>query len=141
MKLRKNNIILSLLTFLVVIYIIWSQAIIYNYRESLKIEKNRVYNIADHLEFWKETILESNGYLSTEKMVKDKRNIELFEITRKDGSVIADDEMLYIMFYDKVDKKRKNELDRYFSDLVLRNYFYIITDKNKKIKEMFWDKA
>ena len=108
MKLRKNNIILSLLTFLVIIYIIWSQAIIYNYRESLKTEKNRVYNIADHLEFWKETILESNGYLSAEKIAKDKRNIELFKISRKDSSNIADDEMLYIMFYDKIDKKRKN---------------------------------
>jgi hypothetical protein len=47
---------------------------------------------------------------------------------------------LYVMSHNKINEQRKKELNKYFSELVLGNYFYIVIDENGKIKEMFWGK-
>ena len=138
-KASKRNM-LSLL-FIAVIYLAWSQIALYQYREALETEKTRVYNIADHLELWKKISTEYDGYFDLEKLGKDQRNIKITQIKRKnETSFIDEDKILYVMFYNEIDEQRKNELNRFFSDLVLGNYFYVTTDKNGKIKEMFWDK-
>ncbi len=140
-KASKRNMLSLLLLFIAVIYLVWSQIALYQYREALETEKTRVYSIADHLELWKKISTEYDGYFNLEKLGEDRRNIKITQIKRKDEtSSIGDDEIIYVMFHNKIDEQRKNELNRFFSDLVLGNYFYVITDKNGKIKEMFWDK-
>ena len=140
-KSSKRSMLTLLLLFIAVIYLAWSQIALYQYREALETEKTRVYSIADHLELWKKISTEYDGYFDLEKLAKDQRNIKITRIKRKnETSSIGDDEILYVMFHNKIDEKRKNELNRFFSDLVLGNYFYVTTDKNGKIKEMFWDK-
>jgi len=140
-KASKRSMLTLLLLFIAVIYLAWSQIALYQYREALETEKTRVYSIADHLELWKKISTEYDGYFDLEKLSKDRRNIKITQIKRKDEtSSIGDDEILYVMFHNKIDEQRKNELNRFFSDLVLGNYFYVTTDKNGKIKEMFWDK-
>ncbi len=130
-----------LLLFIAVIYLAWSQITLYQYREALETEKTRVYSIADHLEIWKKISTEYDGYFDLDKLGKDRRNIKITQIKRKNEiSSIGEDEILYVMFHNKIDEQRKSELNRFFSDLVLGNYFYVTTDKNGKIKEMFWDK-
>lgn len=140
-KTSKKGLVLVLFFIMAIIYLVWSLITIYNCREALEKEKARVYSIADHLEFWKEISIEHDGYLNLEKLGKNQRNIKITQIKRKDGIFLTDEEdMFYIMFYSELDEQRKKELNRFFSDIVLGNYFYVITDKNGKIKEMFWDK-
>ena len=105
-------------------------------------KKARVYSIADHLDFWKEITVKHNGYLDVESLSKNSRNIDITIIKRKAGEFsVGEDEVFYTMFHSELNEQRKKELDRvFFSDLVLGNYFYIITDKNGKIKAMSWDK-
>jgi hypothetical protein len=139
-KFSKGRAVSVLLSIIAIIYLSWSQIALYKYREALDIEKERVYSIADHLELWKEISIKHNGYFDVEKLSKDQRNIEITKINRRDGIFIPDDEILYVMYYDKLNNRRKSELKRFFSELVLSNYFYVITDNNGKIKEMSWDK-
>ncbi len=140
-KTRKPSMLSLLLLFIAVIYLAWSQITLYQYREALETEKTRVYSIADHLEIWKKISTEYDGYFDLDKLGKDRRNIKITQIKRKNEiSSIGEDEILYVMFHNKIDEQRKSELNRFFSDLVLGNYFYVTTDKNGKIKEMFWDK-
>jgi len=140
-KIIKDNAVSVLLSVIVITYLVWSQIKLYEYREALEVEKTRVYSIADHLELWKEISIKHDGYLDLEKLGKDQRNIKITKIERRDRASLANDEsMFYVMFYDELGKQRKSELDRFFSDLVLGNYFYVITDKSGKVKEMFWDK-
>lgn len=141
-KIRKNRAVAVLLSIVAIIYLAWSQFTLYEYRKALETEKARVYSIADHLELWKKISIEHNGYLNMQELEKDRRDIEFFQVTRKEGlPPMVDGDKFYSMFYNEPDKQRKKELENFFSDLVLRSYFYIIIDKNKKIKEMFWDKA
>ncbi len=140
MKFSKGSAASVLFSIIAMMYFSWSQVALYKYREALEIEKSRVYNIADHLELWKEISITYNGYLDVEKLSQDPRNIEITKINRKNGTFIPDSENLYVMYYDKLNNQRKKELKRFFSDLVLNNYFYVITDHNGKIKEIFWDK-
>jgi ribosomal protein S4E len=80
--------------------------------------------IADHLELWKKISIEHDGYLNLEKLSKDRRNIKITKIKRKDGAFFAGDEdMFYVMYYNGLDKQRKNELNRFFSDLVPATIF------------------
>ena len=139
-KISKGRATLVLLSVIAIIYLLWSQIALYKYRVALEEEKARVYNIADHLELWKEISIKYDGHFDVDKLGKSQRNIEITKINRRDGLSIPDDEMLYVMYYDKLNDRRKNELNRFFSDLVLNNYFYVITDDDGKIKDMFWDK-
>ncbi len=140
-KSRKRSMLSLLLLFIAAIYLAWSQIVFYQNREALEKEKTRVYSIADNLELWKKISIEYDGYFDLEKLSKDRRNIKITKIKKKDGiSSIGDDEILYVMFHNEIDGQRKKELNRFFSDLVLGNYFYVTTSKNGKIKEMFWDK-
>ncbi|MEE9355735.1 MAG: hypothetical protein V3U75_09125 [Methylococcaceae bacterium] len=138
---RHRKLKISLFPVIAILYIAWSQLEIYSIRESLKMSETRIYNIADNLELWKKISIEHAGQFDIRSLRNDRRNIRINRITRKEALLLQNKEdQLYIIFYDEPDKKRKKELDRYFSELVLRNYLYVITDKNKKIKEMFWDK-
>jgi hypothetical protein len=114
---------------------------IHQYRKELAIEKERVYSIADQLELWKSISIDYGGDLDIEGLSEDPRNISLQIINRKEGLLLDDKkDLFYVMFHDKISEQRKSELNKYFSDVVLGNYFYIVTDENGKIKEMFWDK-
>lgn len=120
-------------------YIIWSQLEFSRKDKIIDTQQKRLYNIADNFELWKKMITEHDGKIDIELLAKDSRNIQITKIEREE---LSDNENsdLYIMFYDAPNKVRKDKLDKYFSDLVLGNYFYIITNKDKQIKEMFWDK-
>jgi hypothetical protein len=123
------------------IYFVWSLFTFQKYQNDLEIEKERVYSIADQLELWKKISIEYDGRLYLEKLSNDPRNISVKKIDRKEGVQLSDkNDTYYVMFHDKLDDQRKLELKKYFSELVLGNYFYIITNKNGEIKEMFWDK-
>ena len=122
-------------------YFFWSQFSLYNLRKSLKESTERIYNIADHLELWKEISTKHGGFINFDKLNKDPRNITITKVTREEGFISENEnDILYILTHDKIDSKRKKYLSRYFSELVLGNYFSIITDKSGKIKEMDWDK-
>jgi hypothetical protein len=61
--------------------------------------------IADHLELWKKISIEHDGYLNLEKLSKDRRNIKITKIKRKDGAFFAGDEELKLKRL-KASKKR-----------------------------------
>jgi hypothetical protein len=137
----KTDIALWLISILSTIYLVWSLVVIHQYREDLAMEKERVYSIADQLEFWKRISIEYDGRLDLEGLSKDTRNFDVKRITRKEALLLNDkNDKFYVIFHDKLDKQRKNELNKYFSEVVLGNYFYAVANEKGKIKEMFWDK-
>ncbi len=119
-KISKRSMLSLLLLFIAVIYLVWSQIALYQYREALETEKTRVYSVADHLELWKKISTKYDGYFDLEKLGKDRRNIKTTQIKRKnETSSIGEDEILYVMFHNKIDEQRKSELNKFFSDIVL----------------------
>ena len=137
----RNNVVIIFFFVLSIFYFIGSQFALYDHRSSLKNAEKRVYNIADNLEFWKLMSIRQGIQFDIDSLENDARNIKITPIKSNDGLPLKDeDNKFYILSYSGADKKRKKELGRYFSDLVLQNYFYVVTDKNGKIKEMFWDK-
>lgn len=137
----RNNLKLISLVIVLLLYIVWSQLTLYHYRIQLEQENQRVYNIADNFEFSKQLIRETNGYLDFAFLSRNERNIHITEIKRREAlQFLEHGDKLYAMFYDDPAKRRREKLNNYFSDLVLNNYFSVVTDSNGKIKEMFWDK-
>jgi len=129
------------LILLLVMYVIWSLVTIFNYRNQVIEAKHRIYNIADNFELFKQLHLESNGVLNRQALEADPRQIEITEVTRKEAiSELKPGQRLYTMFYNEPSDLRKKQLNRYFSSLVLNNYFFIVTQSDGKIIEMFWDK-
>jgi hypothetical protein len=137
----KTGVALWLISFFSVVYLVWSLIVIHKYRENLETEKERVYSIADQLELWKRISIEYEGLLGIESLSEDTRNISVKKINRIEGVLLSDKkDVFYVVFHDKLNKQRKKELNKYFSEVVLGNYFYVVTSENGKIKEMFWDK-
>lgn len=120
-------------------YIAWSQIELAKKSSIIKTQQTRLYNIADNFELWKKIITEHNGKLNIELLAQDSRNIEIVKIEREELNLDSNNH-LYVMFYDAPNTARKEKLDRYFSDLVLGNYFSIVTNNDGQIKDMFWDK-
>lgn len=120
-------------------YIAWLQIELAKKSSIIKTQQTRLYNIADNFELWKKIITEHNGKLNIELLAQDSRNIEIVKIEREELNLDSNNH-LYVMFYDAPNTARKEKLDRYFSDLVLGNYFSIVTNNDGQIKDMFWDK-
>ncbi len=140
-KMSRNNVVIIFFFVLFIFYFIWSQFALYEHRASLKNAEKKIYNIADNLEFWKLMSIRQGIQFDVDYLGNDVRNIKITPIKNNDGLPLKnEDNQFYILSYSGADKKRKKELERYFSDLVLQNYFYVVTDRNGKIKEMFWDK-
>lgn len=123
-----------------VAFAVWSQIELQQKQLIIENQQQRLYNIADHFELWKDIVKNQDGKIDLETLVQDERNIKISKIDRKELQEIYDDVELYVMHYDAPDEGRKQKLKKYFSDLVLGNYFYITTDKDGVILEMFWDK-
>ncbi|SHO55569.1 hypothetical protein [Vibrio quintilis] len=135
---KKHIALLSLAAVFFIGYVIWSQLYINHMSNILSSERVRVLNIARSLELWKNITINDSGYFYPDKLFKNEE-IELKEINRsKSETGINKGEKMYILYYKKDIDETK--FQRYFSDLVLDNYFYLITDADGKIKELFWDK-
>jgi hypothetical protein len=119
-------------------YVLWSQFALHRATAALEIERRRVYHIADQLELWKLVAIRDHGRLDREALGRDARHIEL---TDAPGAAhLAAGDRAHTLIYDAPDAARRSQLDRYFSDRVLANYFYVVTDAQGQIKDMSWDK-
>ena len=122
-----------------VAYVGWSQLALYQSRRRLGIERQRVYNIADQLELWKELSAGNAGTL--DQLRSNERGFDLTQVTRSEAwTPPAEGDTLYVTSRGPLSSERKQELDRYFSELVLGNYFSVIVDSKGRIKNMAWDK-
>jgi len=138
----RHRVIQISLAAVAVAYVVWSQVALHGAKATLEEERRRVYNIADYAELWKEVSLRDGGRLDPEALGKDPRNIRIAD-TPPEGvasGLLAPGDRLYTLTYGRPDPARRSRLDRYFSDLVLSNYFYVITNERGQIKDMFWDK-
>ena len=136
-----KNVFSFIITIFLGFYSLWSIFVINSYRQQLQLEKQRVYNIAENFEIYKELQKTTNGKLELSLLANDTRNIKITEVTNKEAlTELKPGQKLYSMFYDDRNVTRKQHLDKYFSKLVLNNYFYIITSADGKVIEMFWDK-
>ena len=99
----------------------------------------RSYNIADHLEFWKEIAIKYKGTFDHKALKTSAWRTSILEITNEEQLYNPEDKT-FIMTHRPIDQDRKKALDKYFSDLVLTNYFYVIVDNENQVKEIFWDK-
>lgn len=137
----RMKLLLSIVIVVMAAYIGWSQYALSSYRSKLETEQKRVYNIADNFQLVRKMMTGMDGKLDPEKLNQYRRGMKISEITRPEAlSILKPGEKLYTMTYPKPDNKDKKRLDRYFSDLVLYNYYYIKTDSHGKIIELFWDK-
>ena len=114
----KKHVVLFSIGAIFIVYVAWSQFHIYQLSKNLSVEEERVFNIARHLELWKDITINYDGYLDQEKFLDENREIELTKIDRNESEIgIKKGDKLYIMYYKT--STNKNKLRRYFSDLVL----------------------
>jgi hypothetical protein len=135
----KKRIVLSSIGAIFIVYVIWSQVYINQLSKDILVEKKRAINIAKNLELWKDITINYNGYFDQKKLLQKNKEIKVTKIDRKESELgIKEGEKLYILYYSSPVKE--NMLQRYFSELVLGNYFYLVTDSDGKIRDFFWDK-
>ncbi|MDP2570974.1 hypothetical protein Q8W40_02180 [Vibrio penaeicida] len=91
--------------------------------------------MARHLELWKEITVNNSGYLNQAALLQENLDIQITPVENAD---IEDGQRFYAMYYSEAAKEQ--DFRQYFSELVLGNYFYILTDADGKIREFFWDK-
>ena len=135
---RRSRVVRFALAALACAYVVWSQLALYRANAALAIERQRVYQIADHIELWKQVAIRDRGRLDREALGRDARHMELTETSG--AGRLAPGDRTYTLIYDRPDSARQSQLQRYFSDLVLSNYFYVVTDAQGQIKDLSWDK-
>ncbi len=124
------------LFFIFIAYVTWSQVYINHLSNSIPIEKERALNIARHLELWKNITVNYDRYL--EPLLQENKKIRIVKIERDKSELgIKKNENMYSMYH--LDSVDENALQKYVSDSVLDGYFYIITDSDGKIQDLFWD--
>ncbi|MBD1558022.1 hypothetical protein HC752_13865 [Vibrio sp. S9_S30] len=131
---RKHGL-LYLSGIIILAYFFWSLLTINQLTKQVTTEKARVANVARSLELWKQITISSDGYLNQSVLLKENQDIQ---ITPVEDTDIEDGQRFYVMYYSETAKEQ--DFRQYFSDLVLGNYFYILTDSDGKIREFFWDK-
>lgn len=127
--------LLYLLSTFFLVYLFWSLLYIDQLSKQLTTEKTRVVSMARHLELWKEITGNNSGYLNQAVLLQENQDIQ---ITLVENADIEDGQRFYAMYYSEAAKEQ--DFRQYFSELVLGNYFYILTDADGKIREFFWDK-
>lgn len=136
----KKHVVLFSLGAIFIAYAVWSQVYIKQLSNDISVEKERVINIARVLELWKDITVNYDGYLDQEKLLQENK-IEVEEINRNASELgIKEGEKMYIMLYHPSSADENKLRRRYFSELVLGNYFSLITDSDGKIRELSWDK-
>ncbi len=121
-------------------YIVWSQIKLRQYQNALNVADKRIIHIADNYEFWKTLYLKHDGIFNPENLQNNTRNIEITRLQSSPSEVNSQSEQTYVMYYDEPYPKEKENLKKYYSETVLGNYFYIKTDSQERIIDMFWDK-
>lgn len=123
-----------------VVYVAYSQFLFSESRVSLDEAKTRVENISYQLEFWKTLSIKAGVVFDLGQLISDYPDIVVTKIDESDAldGVIENGGQLYVLTYDS--PKGKPVLDRYFSELVLSNYFYVVTNSQGEVQSMFWDK-
>lgn len=135
----EKRIVLFFLVAIFIAYIVWSQVYINQLSKHISIEKERVINIARNLELWKDITINYDGYFDQEKLLQKNKEIKVTKIDRDESELgIKEGEKLYAVYYSS--PGNENMFRRYFSELVLGNYFYLVTGSDGKIRELFWDK-
>jgi hypothetical protein len=135
----EKRVVLFFLVAIFIAYVVWSQIYINQLSRHISTEKERVISIARNLELWKDITINYGGYFDQEKMLQENKEIKVTKIDRDESELgIKESEKLYIVYYSN--PGNENMFRRYFSELVLGNYFYLVTDSDGKIRELFWDK-
>tara|TARA_Y100001968_G_scaffold251008_1_gene236153 strand:- start:779 stop:1201 length:423 start_codon:yes stop_codon:yes gene_type:complete len=120
-------------------YIVCSQVYINQLSNKIEKERERVINIARTLELWKDITINLKGHFDLEKLHLVNSDLNVTKIERDTAELgINEGEKLYAVYYSR--PVNENMYRRYFSELVLGNYFYLVTDSDGKIQELFWDK-
>lgn len=126
-----------LLIIAMILYVVWSQLELHNYKKQIENERQRAYNIADLLETWKEIIAEYDIKFDIH-FFKNKKGVLIEEVANHES---ANGEKLYVMSHMPSSYKQRNaKFNIYFSSLVLDSYYSITVDKNGNIKNISWDK-
>ncbi len=135
----KKRVILFFLRTIAIVYIIFSLLYINQLSNDVSVEKKRVINIARHLKLWKSISINHNGYFDQESVLQENKGIMVAEIEHdKFKFDIKKDEKLYVMYYSN--PASENKFQQYFSELVVLDFYYIITDFDGRIIEFSWDK-
>ena len=120
------------------VYVVWSAWTIVRLDNALSKEKERVYAIADFFEVWKDVSISSKT-VRVEDLRASSYGFKLYPFPAETNPASSDSKF-FAMYYRKLEPNRKEELKRYFSDLVLGHYFYLEVGLGGEIRDFFWDK-
>ncbi|CCN35724.1 hypothetical protein VIBNISO65_440055 [Vibrio nigripulchritudo SO65] len=116
-------------------YLLWSLFYINHLSKQVETEKSRVMSVARNLELWKQITIKNDGHLDQNTLMQENQDIHIELV---ENAYVEEGHKFYMMYYSEPAKEQ--DFKRYFSELVLDDYFYIVTDSDGKIKEFFWDK-
>ena len=122
-----------------IVYIFCTQVYINQLTNHIEKERERVINIARTLELWKEFTINWEGSFDQEKLHLVNADINVTKVERDTAELgIKEGEKMYALYYSS--PVNEDMYRRYFSELVLGNYFYLVTDSDGKIQDLFWSK-
>ncbi|BCL69032.1 hypothetical protein TUMSATVNIG1_09720 [Vibrio nigripulchritudo] len=116
-------------------YLLWSLFYINHLSKQVETEKSRVMSVARNLELWKQITIKNDGHLDQNTLMQENQDIHIELVA---NAYVEEGHKFYMMYYSEPLKEQ--DFKRYFSELVLDDYFYIVTDSDGKVKELFWDK-
>ncbi len=135
----KKRVILFFLEATAIVYVIWSLVYINQLSNDVSVEKKRALNIARHLKLWKDISINYDGYFDQERLLQENKEIKVVNIEYdKSKFGIKKDEKLYVMYHSN--PASENRFQHYFSELVILDLYYIVTDFDGRIQEFSWDK-
>lgn len=122
-------------------YVAWSQYTLSKYKAAFNTEKQRAAHIADNYELYKTIMSEMDGQFNRGELLKRRSNLFVTEITRPEAtSHLKSGERLFSMTYSTQPDHADARVGLYFSERVLHHYYYVKTDKDNRLLDMFWGK-
>lgn len=134
---RNYSLWITFFTVIFLAYVIWSQIKIYHLKEQVVRENERSLSIARNIELWKKITLKYDGFFDENRLSNDVNDIEITKLDVGDSAIDSNDNF-YILYYKN--SANKDHYRKYYSDLTLGNSISIITDKDKKVKDITWSK-
>jgi hypothetical protein len=137
---KKSKVIKIVLTGLAAVYGLAMTALMLHYRHEAQAERERAYHIADGMDHLLSLLGVSEEKLTVDNLRRRSDIIAVNPFPKHSQYFLRDGQRAYTVVFKDLEPMQGTRLNRYFSDIVLGNYYYIVISKNGRPVNFFWDK-
>jgi hypothetical protein len=137
---KKSRVIKIVLAGSAAVYGVVMTALVLHYRHEAQTERERAYHIAEGMDHLLSLLGVSEEKLTVDNLRKSSDVIAVDEFPKSSQYFLRDGQHAYTVVFKDLEPMQGTRLTRYFSDIVLGNYYYIVIGKNGRPVDFFWDK-